>query len=60
MKKASETFEKEREALLRRMSKVSNNLSEKVISFTNQDVPEFLKKLDQFEQLSRKSTMMVN
>jgi hypothetical protein len=54
------TFEQNRKALLIQMtSKTKAKTEERIIQFRNQDVPEFLKSLDEFEEKSRKSSIIV-
>ena len=45
--------------LLTLMKKNGNNYITKVIPFTNDDVPKFLKKLDKFEKESRKHHLII-
>lgn len=53
------SFEEARAAMLRAISKFDKGpVIIKTIPFTNNDVPEFLKKLDEFEAESRKSVIM--
>ncbi len=54
------TFEHSRKALLTQMtSNAKGKAIEKIIHFTNDDVPKFLRDLDQFEKQSRKSRLIV-
>lgn len=60
MSKANKTFEQSRKALLARMSARSRQPEiKKVIRFRNDDVPRYLRKLDEFERLSRKANLVV-
>ena len=57
-------FEKNRGRMLDRMEKIAKKRGEKVITktirFTNNDVPNFLKKLDDFEKKSKKASIAVS
>jgi len=56
-----EEFAKQRKNLLEEMLKHADprKVVTKVIYFTNNDVPEFLKRLEKAEQESRKSKRMI-
>jgi len=54
------SFEKIRKHLLKRMtSKSRDKKVGKVLSFPNEDVPTFLRNLDEFEEKSKKTSAMV-
>ncbi len=58
--RAKMSFDESRKALLTQMSsKAKGKAQEKVIHFINDDVPKFLKDLDDFEKQSRKSRLIV-
>lgn len=58
--KKTVTFEESRKALLVGLTaQAKGKGTEKVIRFNNDDVPEFLRKLDEFEARSRKTCLMV-
>jgi hypothetical protein len=60
MRKATETFELSRKALLASMSARSRKpVIRKVIPFLNDDVPKYLRELDRFEQQSRNANLVV-
>ncbi len=57
---ANMTFEQSRKALLIQMtSNTKGKAIEKIIHFTNDDVPKFLIDLDNFEKQSRKSRIVI-
>ena len=47
------------EAMTEITRKHGDTIIERVIPFTNDDVPEFLKRLDEFERLSRKTKSII-
>jgi len=58
--KVSMSFEKTKKNLLKRMiSKRSGKTVEQVVEFENDDVPTFLRNLDEFEKKSKKCRVMV-
>jgi hypothetical protein len=60
MGKITKTFEQSRKALLARMSARSRKPAvKKVIPFLNDDVPKYLRELDNFEQQSRNADLVV-
>jgi len=60
MRKATETFELSRKALLASMLARSRKpVIRKVIPFLNDDVPKYLRELDRFEQQSRNANLVV-
>ena len=60
MPKISMSFEKNKKNLLKRMiSKKSGKTVEQVVEFENDDVPMFLRNLDEFEKKSKKCRIMV-
>jgi hypothetical protein len=61
MSKATKTFEQRRKALLARMSARSKKQPiKKVIPFRNDDVPNYLRELDKFEEKSRQANLVVS
>jgi len=59
-KKAKMSFEESRKALLKGLTaQAKGKIITKIIPFTNDDVPKFLRKLDKFEARSRKICLMV-
>jgi len=60
MGETNKTFEESRKALLARMSARSRKpVIKKVIPFRNDDVPRYLRELDQFERQSRNANSVV-
>ena len=60
MPKITMSFKKIRKRLLKRMtSKSAGATVEQVAHFPNEDVPTFLRNLDDFEEKSKKSCVMV-
>ena len=61
MDKALVSFEQSRKALLTRMAARSRKpVIRKVIPFLNDDVPKYLRMLDEFEQQSRRANLVVS
>ena len=61
MGKVTMSFKQGRKALLVKMSAKSRKQAiKKVIRFRNDDVPKYLRKLDRFEQASKKATLTVS
>jgi len=60
MRKATMSFDERRQTLLAHMAgkKAAKSSISKKIKFSNQDVLEFLRKLDQFETESLKSSLV--
>lgn len=60
MRKANMPFEERRKAMLDNMSARANSgsIEEKTIHFQNDDVPNFLKELDEFEKRSRETLLI--
>jgi hypothetical protein len=53
-------FNKMRKNLLKEMeSKANGKIYERIIPFRNNDIPIFLKKMDEFEKRSRKNRLVV-
>ena len=60
MPRVTMSFEKTKKHLLKRMiSKKSGETVEQVVPVRNDDVPEFLRNLDEFEKQSKKCRVMV-
>ena len=60
MGKVTMSFKKGRKALLVKMSaKSSKPAIKKVIPFRNDDVPNYLRELDKFEEESKKANLVV-
>ena len=58
--KVTMSFEQSRKAILTQMtSNAKGKAQEKIIPFRNNDVPTFLKNLDDFEKQSRKNSITV-
>jgi len=58
--KAGVSFEQSRKALLvGLMARARGRATEKVIRFSNDDIPNFLHRLDKFEAMSRQTCVMV-
>lgn len=58
--KVKMSFEESRKAILAQMtSNAKGQTQEKTIHFRNNDVPEFLRNLDDFEKQSRKNSITV-
>lgn len=58
--KVTMSFEQSRKAILTQMtSNAKGKAQEKIIRFRNDDVPTFLKNLDDFEKQSRKNSITV-
>jgi hypothetical protein len=55
--KVAMSFEKTKKSLVRRMTKKSGKTV--VVEFKNDDVPTFLRNLDEFEKVSKKCRVMV-
>jgi hypothetical protein len=55
--KVAMSFEKTKKSLVRRMTKKSGKTI--VVEFKNDDVPTFLRNLDEFEKVSKKCRVMV-
>ena len=61
MPEQKKTFEATRKDLLDAMSSRHHaNVEERVLPFTNDDVPQFLRRLDDFEAASRKIRLRVS
>lgn len=60
MSKTTRSSEQNRKALLRRMSAHSRGrIIRRLVPFRNDDVPRYLRKLDEFERQSRKANLVV-
>ncbi len=58
--KTKKTFEQNRQELLVRMTaKADGDAEQRVVTFQNDDVPEFLKSLEEFEVQSRKTSIRI-
>ena len=58
--KATMSFKESRKVILDQMtSKAKGKVQDKVIRFGNEDVPQFLRNLDDFESKSRKTSVVV-
>jgi hypothetical protein len=58
--KTKKTFEENRQELLVRMTaKADGDAEQRVVPFQNDDVPEFLKSLEEFEAQSRKTSIRI-